>query len=83
MRVSECQPKVAKVGTFVPAQGGVPLARSTHPTSPADPGRVNLLNWDGKGRPSGLFPPRRPGAGRGAPELMDGNDPAAETEPKP
>jgi nitrate reductase / nitrite oxidoreductase, beta subunit len=22
-------------------------------------GRVNLLNWDGQGRPSGLFPPRR------------------------
>jgi nitrate reductase beta subunit len=22
-------------------------------------GRVNLLNWDGKGRPEGLFPPRR------------------------
>jgi nitrate reductase beta subunit len=30
-------------------------------------GRVNLLNWDGKGRPAGLFPPRPgmppPGAG--------------------
>jgi nitrate reductase / nitrite oxidoreductase, beta subunit len=30
-----------------------------------DPGdqrrRVNLLNWDGKGRPEGLFPPRRSG----------------------
>jgi len=23
------------------------------------PARVNLLNWDGKGRPDGLFPPRR------------------------
>ncbi len=22
--------------------------------------RINLLNWDGKGRPDGLFPPRRP-----------------------
>ncbi|MBB6120785.1 nitrate reductase subunit beta [Nocardiopsis algeriensis] len=22
-------------------------------------GRINLLNWDGNGRPSGLFPPRR------------------------
>jgi len=21
--------------------------------------RVNLLNWDGRGRPDGLFPPRR------------------------
>jgi nitrate reductase beta subunit len=29
----------------------------------ADPGRrgarINLLNWDGKGRPAGLFPPRK------------------------
>ncbi|GAA1235949.1 nitrate reductase subunit beta [Pseudonocardia alaniniphila] len=24
-------------------------------------GRVNLLNWDGRGRPDGLFPPRRDG----------------------
>ncbi len=30
---------------------------------PADPtrARVNLLNWDGKGRPEGLFPPRKEG----------------------
>src|SRR3954452_11408835 len=32
---------------------------------PADPnglrGRVNLLNWDGKGAPPGLFPRTRPG----------------------
>ncbi|NUS63283.1 MAG: nitrate reductase subunit beta [Saccharothrix sp.] len=28
--------------------------------APVDKGsRVNLLNWDGKGRPEGLFPPRR------------------------
>jgi nitrate reductase beta subunit len=27
--------------------------------SPADKSsRVNLLNWDGKGAPTGLFPPR-------------------------
>jgi nitrate reductase / nitrite oxidoreductase, beta subunit len=26
--------------------------------------RVNLLNWDGKGAPTGLFPPRSPGPGR-------------------
>lgn len=25
---------------------------------PSSPGRVNLLNWDGNGRPEGLFPPR-------------------------
>ncbi|WP_121866114.1 nitrate reductase subunit beta [Glutamicibacter nicotianae] len=24
---------------------------------PSSPGRVNLLNWDGNGRPEGLFPP--------------------------
>jgi nitrate reductase beta subunit len=37
-------------------------------TDPGDePRRVNLLNWDGVGRPPGLFPPRRdPGAGGGA-----------------
>jgi nitrate reductase / nitrite oxidoreductase, beta subunit len=44
-----------------------------------DPGdrtaRVNLLNWDGKGRPAGLFPPRADTPGSG--------DPAAEIEPKP
>ena len=51
-------------------------------TRPSDPGRVNLLNWDGKGTPQGLFPPV-PAAGRGAPERMDGTDPAAGTEPKP
>ncbi|HTK68100.1 MAG TPA: nitrate reductase subunit beta [Pseudonocardia sp.] len=37
----------------------------------ADPGepraRVNLLNWDGKGRPAGLFPPSRRAAGPEAP----------------
>ncbi|NIJ12427.1 nitrate reductase beta subunit [Saccharomonospora amisosensis] len=47
------------------------------PATPVDKGsRVNLLNWDGKGRPEGLFPPQereRPGGG----------DPAGETEPKP
>ena len=37
-----------------------------------DPGRrgarVNLLNWDGKGRPEGLFPRRGDGDGPGGPE---------------
>ncbi|MGN6300168.1 MAG: nitrate reductase subunit beta, partial [Angustibacter sp.] len=33
-------------------------------TDPADKrGRVNLLNWDGKGAPVGLFPPRSSGPG--------------------
>ncbi|GAB3447778.1 nitrate reductase subunit beta [Streptomonospora sediminis] len=44
--------------------------------------RVNLLNWDGKGRPEGLFPPE-PGNARGALERMDGTDPGGETAPKP
>ena len=26
--------------------------------------RVNLLNWDGRGRPDGLFPPRKDGGDR-------------------
>ena len=31
-------------------------------TDPSDKkGRVNLLNWDGKGSPTGLFPPRSHG----------------------
>ncbi|MDU0289875.1 nitrate reductase subunit beta [Saccharothrix longispora] len=43
--------------------------------APVDKGnRVNLLNWDGKGRPEGLFPPtERPGGG----------DPTGEVDPKP
>ena len=28
------------------------------------PARVNLLNWDGKGRPEGLFPPKPDGGRR-------------------
>jgi nitrate reductase beta subunit len=50
---------------------------------PADkPRRVNPLNWDGKGRPEGLFPPM-PGADRGARPRTDGTDPADEAEPTP
>ncbi|HEX5535410.1 MAG TPA: nitrate reductase subunit beta [Actinomycetales bacterium] len=44
--------------------------------------RVNLLNWDGKGLPEGLFPTRT-GASEPPTELEKGTDPAAETEPKP
>src|SRR5439155_22277997 len=45
---------------------------------PADKARrVNLLNWDGKGRPDGLFP-RRPDTSR-----PTGGDPSTEIEPKP
>ncbi|MFI1196448.1 nitrate reductase subunit beta [Micromonospora sp. NPDC020750] len=40
-------------------------------TDPGDePRRVNLLNWDGKGSPKGLFPPRHPGSGH-----VDGGNP--------
>jgi nitrate reductase beta subunit len=47
--------------------------------TPTDKGRrVNLLNWDGKGRPEGLFPPRE-----GPAEGAGGGDPAGEVEPKP
>ncbi|SFO33494.1 respiratory nitrate reductase beta subunit [Pseudonocardia ammonioxydans] len=46
-------------------------------------GRVNLLNWDGRGRPEGLFPPRRTAAerardGNGSPPPDDGDGPAGD-----
>jgi nitrate reductase beta subunit len=34
---------------------------------------VNLLNWDGKGSPSGLFPPKRDDATRDGP-TADGEE---------
>ena len=46
--------------------------------------RVNLLNWDGKGAPEGLFPPRDDDARHGGPDgggVVPG--PPAVTEPKP
>jgi nitrate reductase beta subunit len=49
-------------------------------TDPADKAqRVNLLNWDGKGAPEGLFPTRPPGSHG---QVVTG-DADAETEPKP
>ena len=53
-------------------------------TDPADKSsRINLLNWDGRGRPRGLFP-KRPGTGGGRPEKpTDTTDPHPESEPKP
>jgi nitrate reductase / nitrite oxidoreductase, beta subunit len=43
--------------------------------APVDKGsRVNLLNWDGKGVPEGMFPPR---------DAPGGGDPAGEVEPRP
>jgi nitrate reductase beta subunit len=84
-------------GPFGESSGGVtPIAvenfhmlkdRQTadSPTSPSGPGRVNLLNWDAKGSPSGLFPPG-PDADRGAPsEAGTGSEPGDPPvrEPKP
>ncbi|GAA4233057.1 nitrate reductase subunit beta [Actinomadura meridiana] len=37
-------------------RAGVPAARAAG--GGPGPGRINLLNWNGDGRPSGLFPPR-------------------------
>jgi nitrate reductase beta subunit len=53
-------------------------------------GRVNLLGWNGRGRPDGLFPPRSEAAGKAAPSsdgtAGDAGAPAREpdrpTEPK-
>ncbi|CAM3034858.1 hypothetical protein SAXI111661_15305 [Saccharomonospora xinjiangensis] len=58
---------------------------SDTPAAPVDKqNRVNLLNWDGKGRPPGLFPPRDDGGQAGGGQAEDaGGDPNAETEPKP
>ncbi|MNW60330.1 Respiratory nitrate reductase 1 beta chain [compost metagenome] len=35
------------------------------PNGPSTSGRVNLLNWDGNGRPAGLFPPGTPDGAEG------------------
>ena len=52
----------------------------------ADPGRqggrVNLLNWDGKGRPAGLFPPR-PAEPRAAGAARTPRQPRRRTRPGP
>ena len=48
---------------------------------PADrAARVNLLNWDGKGRPPGLFPPRAD-AGEAPPGPPGGQDPGTGSGP--
>jgi nitrate reductase / nitrite oxidoreductase, beta subunit len=51
---------------------------------PTKQGRVNLLNWDGKGAPEGLFPSRtRPTTPtEGPPGGVSDDDPAT-TDPKP
>jgi nitrate reductase beta subunit len=89
-------PGMGGSGPFGEASGGAsPIAvenfhmlrqRQTadFPTDPADKHkRVNLLNWDGKGAPEGLFPPRpgqRPGPDDTNPPADSG---AARTEPRP
>ena len=82
-------------GPFGEASGGAPpiavenfhmlrqRQTSDSSTDPADKSRrVNLLNWDGKGVPPGLFPERTetPGPGDTNPPADSG---AAETEAKP
>ena len=60
-------------------------ARQTSDTivDPADrAARVNLLNWDGKGRPPGLFPPPA-STGQAPPARPDDDGPPAGTEPRP
>ncbi|GCD48090.1 nitrate reductase subunit beta [Streptomyces paromomycinus] len=53
-------------------------------TDPADEeARVNLLNWDGKGRPQGLFPRRSGSRESPPPGPADGTGPNDESEPKP
>jgi nitrate reductase beta subunit len=49
-------------------------------TGPSGPGRVNLLNWDGKGAPSGLFP-SRPDARAVRPRSPPGPIPPARSSP--
>ena len=54
------------------------------PYGPSTPGRVNLLNWDGNGRPSGLFPPEDSGGGEppdSPGSLPGGRQDAAPDEP--
>src|SRR5512143_2129211 len=50
-------------------------------TGPAEPGRVNLLTWDGKGRPEGMFPARR--RQRRAAAEEEAADPSGHVEPEP
>ncbi|GGU06445.1 nitrate reductase subunit beta [Actinomadura citrea] len=84
-------------GPFGEASGGAsPIAvenfhmlrerqTSDSPVDPADKHtRVNLLNWDGKGAPAGLFPARDDDEG----PVREGGDPSADsddagTEPRP
>ena len=51
------RPAPVSVETFHALRDRQTSEEVTDPHMPR--GRVNLLNWDGKGRPPGLFPPRR------------------------
>ena len=46
-----------------------------------DTARVNLLNWDGKGTPDGLFPQRGDGRGADLDEAPAADRPAPDTQP--
>ncbi|MFE6446228.1 nitrate reductase subunit beta [Nocardiopsis dassonvillei] len=54
------QPQAATVENFHALR-----TRQTSDSQADTSGRVNLLNWDGNGRPAGLFPPRRGGDDEG------------------
>ena len=49
------QPQAATVENFHALQG----RQTSDAQVPTGEGRVNLLNWDGNGRPDGLFPPNQ------------------------
>ncbi|MFF4547691.1 nitrate reductase subunit beta [Streptomyces sp. NPDC001435] len=85
-------PGMGGSGPFGETSGGAaPIAVETYralrdrqsadtPATPTDKAtRVNLLNWDGKGTPPGLFPPSGGGTASGGEET----DAGGEVEPKP
>ncbi|MEV0179994.1 nitrate reductase subunit beta [Streptomyces sp. NPDC050625] len=85
-------PGMGGSGPFGEASGGAaPIAVENYralrdrqsadtPATPTDKAtRVNLLNWDGKGTPPGLFPPSGGGTASGGEETGTGG----EVEPKP
>ncbi len=55
------RPVPVAVETFHALKQRQTAERSVDPGAPA--ARVNLLNWDGKGKPEGLFPPSKPDSG--------------------
>jgi nitrate reductase beta subunit len=64
-------PAPVAVETFHALKNRQTSDRSTDPSETR--GRINLLNWDGKGTPQGLFPPRKVSAADG-PSTADGGE---------